>query len=191
MTDAVSICNLALQSLGAKSISSLSEDSTAARACNRVYEHARDTELRAHPWSFARERVSLAANSTDPIFGFAKQYQLPSDCLRILPTNGYGGTTNQDDFQIEGRQILTNATSPVKLVYIKQVTDANTFDQLFVEVLVARIAMEISEAVTQSNKKKEDAATHYSQVRKEARRVNAFEAPPQEEPVDSWINARF
>lgn len=176
--------------MGAKSIVSLSEDSTAGRACNRVYAHARDAELRAHPWSFARERVSLAADATDPIFGPAKQYQMPSDCLRILPTNGTGGTTNQDDFQIEGRKILTNATSPVKLIYIKRVTDPNTFDHLFVELLVARIAMEVAESVTQSNKKKDDAKEHYVMAKREARRVNAFEAPPQEEPEDKWISAR-
>jgi len=191
MTDEVSICNLALQSLGAKSISTLVEDTVAGRACNRIYAHARDLELRAHPWSFARARVAVAASSTDPVFGYAKQYQMPSDCLRILPTNGHGGTTNQDDFQIEGRQILTNASSPIKLVYVRQVTDPNTFDQLFVELLVARIAMEIAEKVTQSNQKKEDAMSLYVSARKEARRVNAFERPPQEEPVDSWINARL
>lgn len=191
MTDEVSICNLALQSLGAKSISTLVEDTVAGRACNRIYAHARDLELRAHPWSFARARVAVAASSTDPVFGYAKQYQMPSDCLRILPTNGHGGTTNQDDFQIEGRQILTNASSPIKLVYVRQVTDPNTFDQLFVELLVARIAMEIAEKVTQSNQKKEDAMSLYVAARKEARRVNAFERPPQEEPVDSWINARL
>jgi len=191
MTDEVSICNLALQSLGAKSITALSEDSVAGRACNRIYAHARDTELRAHPWSFARARVSVAASSTDPAFGYAKQYQMPSDCLRILPTNGYGGTTNQDDFQIEGRKILTNASSPIKLVYIRQVTDPNDFDQLFVELLVARIAMEIAEKVTQSNQKKEDAMKLYTNALKEARRVNAFERPPLEEPVDSWVNARL
>ena len=36
MADAVSICNLALQRLGAKSISTLTEDTTRARECNRV-----------------------------------------------------------------------------------------------------------------------------------------------------------
>ena len=151
MTDEVSICNLALQSLGAKSISTLVEDTVAGRACNRIYAHARDLELRAHPWSFARARVAVAASSTDPVFGYA----------------------------------------PIKLVYVRQVTDPNTFDQLFVELLVARIAMEIAEKVTQSNQKKEDAMSLYVAARKEARRVNAFERPPQEEPVDSWINARL
>ena len=181
--DAVSICNLALQKLGAKSITALTEDTTAGRECNRVYEHARDSELRAHPWNFARTRTSIAASSTDPVFGYAKQYQLPSDCLRILPTSA------NDDWQIEGRMILTDDTSPLQLVYIKKVTDPNDFDALFVELLAARIAVEITEKVTQSNTKKAGVQAHYEMVRKEARRVNAFDRVPQTTPDGSWITA--
>jgi len=191
MTDAVSICNLALQRVGAKSISALSEDSTAGRACNRVYAQARDSELRSHPWAFAREQVQVAADSTDPSFGAAKRYAIPSDCLRILPTNGTNKTDTQDDFEIFGRFVHTDHTSPIKLNYIKQVTDEETFDSLFVELLIARIAMDVSEKVTQSNKKKEEARLQYKETQKEARRVNAFERPPQTPPTDTWVNARL
>jgi hypothetical protein len=191
MTDAVSICNLALQRVGAKSISALTDNSTSGRACNRVYEQARDSELRSHPWSFARERVQLAADSTDPAFGAAKRYAIPSDSLRILPTNGVNGSDLQSDWQVEGRFILTNDASPIRLVYIKQITDENIFDALFTELLVARIAMDIAEKVTQSNTKKDEARSHYLAVQREARRVNAFERPPQRPPVDDWVNARL
>jgi len=191
MTDAVSICNLALQRVGAKSISALTEDSTAGRACNRVYTQARDSELRAHPWSFARSRVQVAADSTDPAFGYAKRYAIPPDCLRILPTNGTNATQDQGDFQIEDRYILTDTSSPIDLVYLTQVTDENTFDVLFTELLIARIAMDIAEKVTQSNTKKEDAALHYKSVQREARRVNAFERSAQSLPIDTWDIARL
>ena len=191
MADAVSICNLALQRLGARAISQLTEDTTSGRACNRVYTQARDSELRAHPWSFARERVQVAADSTDPIFGAAKKYAIPADCLRILPTNGTNASAVQDDWQIEGRFILTDDSSPINLIYLKKITDENTFDALFTELLVARIAMDVAEKVTQSNKKKEDAVLHYSATKKEARRINAFERPPQDLPQDTWLEARL
>ncbi len=190
MTDAVSICNLALQRVGAKAISSLTEDTTAGRACNRVYAQARDSELRAHSWTFAKERVLIAADSTDPPYGAAKRYALPSDSLRILPTNGVDGTDTQDDFEIFGRFIHTDHSSPIRLNYVKRITDEETFDSLFVELLIARIAMDIAEKVTQSNKKKEDAKAHYKEVQKEARRVSAFERPPQKPPTDTWVHAR-
>jgi len=198
MTSDVGICNLALQLLGAKSIGTLGEDSVAARACNRVYEHARDSEIRSHSWSFARTRVELAASSTDPAFGFAKKYQLPSDFIRLIPARVAGTTTVTNggidpniDWQIEGRFILTNDGSPLKIVYLAKITDTEVFDDLFTELLISRIAMDVAEKVTQSNTKKEDAQDRYKEAKKEAKRINAFERPPVDTPVDTWITARL
>lgn len=185
MPSAVDICNLALQRLGAKTITSLSDDSTAARECNRVYEHARNSELRAHQWSFARKRASLAADSTDPAFGYAKRYKLPADFLRLLPTAA------QKDLQIESGYILTDDGAPLKIVYIRRVTDPNDFDQLFVDLLVARIARDICEKITQSNTKLQSAQTIYEDMKNEARKINAFERPPAESVEDPWITARL
>jgi hypothetical protein len=198
MASAVDICNLALQRLGARSIASLTENTTAGRECNRVYEHARDTELRAHPWSFARARAELAASSTAPTFGFAAQYPLPSDYVRLLPARNVadnvtvlGGIDPNIDWQIEGRSILTDDTAPLQIVYLKKVTDPNDFDDLFTDLLVARIAMDIAEKVTQSNTKKADAQNRYAATKAEAKKINAFERPPQEFPADEWVVARL
>lgn len=185
MPSEVDICNLALQRLGAKSISSLTDDSNAARECNRVYAHARDTELRSHPWNFARKRASLAASSTAPAFGYALQYPLPSDYLRVLTT------VEQDDFQIEDGNILTDDTAPLKITYIYRQTDPNAFDQTFIDLLVARIALDLVEKITQSKGKAEAAAQRYTEARKEARKINAHERTALEPPQDSWITSRL
>ncbi len=197
-SSAVDICNLALQRLGTKAISSLAEDSTAGRECNRVYEHARDSELRAHPWNFARERAALAADSTDPEFGFNSRFALPSDYLRLLPARAVanssvtlGGIEANIDWQIEGRFILSNDGAPLNIVYLKVVEDVNDFDELFLDLLVARIALDVAEKVTQSNTKKADAKEIYLITKAEAKRVNAFERPPQEAPEDTWVLARL
>lgn len=194
MASEVDICNLALQRLGAATISSLTDDSKNARECNRVYDHARDSELRAHPWSFARKRASLAADSTDPSFGYAKRYAVPADFLRLMPQNGRNpndGSTPQDDLQIESGYILTDDGAPLKIVYIRQVTDPNDFDQLFVDLLVARIARDICETITQSNKKLEIAQALYDAAKKAARKANAFERPALYPPTDPWVTARY
>ena len=191
MASEVSLCNLALSSLGAKAIASLTEDTTAGRECNRVYAHARDSELRAHPWGFARAQVKVAADSTNPVFGAAKRYLKPSDCLRILPTEGQNGSSLQDDFEMFGRYIHTDHTSPINLIFIQRVTDVELFDQLFKDLLVKRIANDVCEKVTQSNKKREHARFEYGEARKEARRVNAFEKPPLLPPEDEWISKRL
>lgn len=179
------ICNLALQRLGAKAISTLEEDSVAGRECNRVYAHARDSELRAYAWNFARERASLAADATDPAFGFAKQYPLPVDFLRILPD------AEVRDWQIEGTSILTDDGAPLKLVYIKRVEDVSLFDELFISLLVTRIAVDVVEKITQSNTKAEMARAAYKAARAEARKINSFENVARVPPTDDWIIARL
>lgn len=187
MPSEVDIANLALQRLGAKSISSLTDDSTRARECNRVYDHARDTELRAHPWAFARKRAQIAASATSPSFGFDSAYPLPADYLRILPT----ADLSQQEMQIEGGSILANGDGALNLIYISRVEDPNRFDQTFTDLLVARIARDVAEKITQSKNKIEIAQALYDDAKKEARKVNAFEGPSQEPPTDTWITARY
>lgn len=93
--------------------------------------------------------------------------------------------------QIENGKILTDDGAPLKIVYIKRETDPNKFDQLFIDLLVSRIARDLSEKITQSNSKIQSAQTLYEEMRKEARKVNAFERPALEPPQDSWITARL
>lgn len=185
MASDVEICNLALQKVGASLIISLSEGSTSADACNACYEHMRDKELRAHPWNFAIKRDALAADVDEPLFDYANQFTLPSDCLRILPPNDA-----DVDWKIEGRKIITNWSAPLYIRYIARIEDPNQFDELFIEMLACSIALHICEPLTQSNQKIQNIGQMYADARKEARRINAFENISDELPEDSWILAR-
>lgn len=60
MASDVEICNRALQLLGAGRITSLAEDSPAAKEMARAYDPVRLRELRAHPWNFSIKREQLA-----------------------------------------------------------------------------------------------------------------------------------
>lgn len=185
MASEVGICNRALQKLGAKRITALTEDSKNARECAAAYDILRDAELRAHPWSFAVSRSQLAPDSESPAFEFDYQFTLPADCLRILPDN------ETTDWTVEGRKVLTNDGTSINLRYIARVEDPNTFDALFIEALACRIALELCEAITQSNSKKDAAARMYRDAISEARRANAFEKLSDEAPDASWITGRL
>ena len=184
MASVVEICNLALQKVGANPISSLSDDSEEARACNRLYEPILRAELRTHPWNCAITRVSVAPDSDEPAFGYDYQYTLPSDCVRILPDNTI------TDWKIEGRKILTDTDTEIELVYVKEISDPNDMDPLLVEALASRLAVELAEKVTESATKRQMAWEEYKEWVREARRVNAFESTAQELPEDDWIAAR-
>lgn len=185
----VTICNLALQKLGQSRIVSLDEDNSNARHCNVCFEPLRDRELRAAAWNFALKRATLAASATEPEFFFGYAYPLPADCLRVNMPTRHGL-----DWKIEQHEgvpaILTNDSGALEIRYTAKVTDPAQFDPLFVEMLACKIAWHLCEVITQSNTKKQALNAEYLELKKEAKRLNAFEKTPASEPLDSWVAAR-
>lgn len=191
MASVVDICNRALQKLGADRITSLTQNSTSARACNLAYESVRDAELRSHVWSFAIKRVQIAEDATAPVYGYDRSFTLPSDCLRLLPNDHKENTAYQTDWKVEGRKILTNDSAPLSIRYVYRVTDTTLYDPLFNEMLACKLAMEMCEELTQSNSKRQLAIEEYRTAMREAKKTNAFENPPQEQQTDGWVTGRL
>ena len=59
MSSAVKICNEALLRVGAKTITSLDDDTTEAKVCKVVYKSERDELLDEYDWRFATICISL------------------------------------------------------------------------------------------------------------------------------------
>src|SRR5690606_25509259 len=98
----------------------------------RNYPQTRDEVLRAHPWNFALARALLAASGTAPAFGWARAFPLPVDCLRLLPVVA-GGHLNGTPIahEVEGGAVLSNATAPLAIRYVRRVVNPSEFDPLF------------------------------------------------------------
>lgn len=189
MASVTDICNLALQKLGAGKITSINQDSVAARTCLTAYEHCRDSELRDHPWRFAITRASIAEDATAPEFGKASSYELPSDFIRLL-TPYPEVNFNDLDYEIEGRKIYSDLDSPLEIRYVSKVTDTSLMDSLFVEVLSCRMADQMCEALTQSNSKKQSISADYERALRKAKRTNAIESIAQDSPDDLYVTVR-
>jgi len=190
MASKVEICNRALQKLGAERITSLTEDSVNARACNVAFEPTKLAELRLHPWNFAIKRAQLAASATPPAFGRPNSFPLPADFVRLLPPYPEMNT-NDLDWQIEGKSIYTFDDAPLNVRYIYDVTDPNEMDVLFRESLAAKLAVELCEELTQSSSKQDSLATAYELSIRNAKRNNGIENVGQEPPEDPFITVRF
>ena len=186
MASEVQLCNLALAKVGNEQITSLTENSKAARLCNLVYEPMRDATLRAHPWNFAIKRIELAANTLTPAYEYNTQFTLPSDFLRLIGTN----MLDTAKFTVEGNQLLCNA-SALKIKYIYAVTDPNVFDRLFNEALSARIAAELSIAMTDNRSLTVDLFNLFSTKLSDARTADATEGTPDDITADTWLNSRI
>ena len=171
----VSISNRALTFLGAQPITSLADDTKEARACNRMIEQSRDSVLRSHAWNFAVKRASLAANTTAPLFEYTNAFDWPADCLRIIEVN------TLEEWNVEGRQIVTAAAAPLEMVYISQVDDPTIFDVLFVEVLSLRLAADVAYEITASQQILSNMEELYRRKIASARVIDAQEAQPVDE----------
>lgn len=183
-TSDVAIANRALGKLGGTTIVSLTQDSPAARAVNAIYTGVRRAEIRKHPWNFAKTRASLAAKADAPEFGFAYAFALPADCLRVL-------NKADVDWKIEGQDILSDDGGPLEIIYLRDVTDPNVFDEAFIEAFACKLAMELAEKLTSSSEKKNSAGNDYKFALSEARRTNAIERMSEDRLTDEWERARI
>ena len=188
MASVVQICNSALNQLGAASITALTDNSKNARLCNERYETVRDAVYRSHPWNCLIKRQNLAQDATAPDWGFAKQFTLPSDCLRVLTLDAYNS-----DYKVEGRKILCNE-SAIRIVYIAQITDPNEMDVLLRETIAAGIAADMSYAITANLQVAKLMNEKYKFKLSEARHTDASEGynrDPEMGQVDQIITEDF
>lgn len=198
MASVIDVANRALTKLGSSRITSLDDDVKAARSINSCFYDILDAELRKNRWSFAMKRSSMAALSDAPAFGFTYQYQLPDDYLRLdmlddrypdIVMDNYVNTETAE-YQIESGKILTDIVAPLKIRYVCRCLDPNLWDPLFREALACKIAAEICEDLTQSNEKRKMAWQEYQQAISDAKRCNAIERPPQQQPDNQFIFSR-
>ncbi len=199
MASVIQVANRALTKLGSARITSLDDDVKSARALKSMFDDVRDDELRAHRWQFSLKRTSLAALSTAPAFGYQRQYQVPSDFLKLdmvddrFPQVAMDNYINAEllDYVLEGNLILTDIAAPLKLRYVARVEDPNGWDVNFREALACRLAAELAEDLTQSNQKRQLAWQEYQQAITRAVRSNAIERIPVPLGDSPWIIGRL
>lgn len=191
-----SICNSALNQIGASNILNLTEDSKAARICNQRYDFIRDSVFRAHPWKCLTRRVLLAPDADKPAFEFDNAFTLPTDpyCLRVLNLRYH-----DIPYRIEGRKILCDEDR-VELIYLARITDASQYDSLLVETLTAAMAADLAYPIVGSNTLAQTMRVMYEDKLKEARFVSATEGTPASInsvsdmgsiEADTFIRSRF
>ena len=187
MASDTEICNVALSKIGEDAILNLLEDSRAGRACNLVYNPLRQAVLRAHKWNFAIERVALAQLVTTPVYGFAYEYQLPSDFLKLIGTSW--DAYNDVKYKIEGLKVRTDAGT-FSITYVRDLTDVGAFDSLFREALSTRIAAELAIRIVEDLDLSQAKMSEYEDRLSEAKSGDAQDDMTDEFITTTWINSR-
>lgn len=199
MASKTDVMNRALTKLGDSRITSPTDDDEKAIVLNAMFDTLRDAELRKNNWNFAIKRDQIAALVSTPSFGFEYEYQLPGDCLRILMIDdryvGYSlagyRTLPEQDWQIEGRKILTDIAAPLKIKYVYSVTNVGDWDPLFVEYFACSLAFEAAERLAQGGTRKDRIKQDKRDALVEAISSDAIENPPELIADDSWIMSRL
>lgn len=186
MASDVQIANYALTMLGDKRINALDENTEEARACNAVYTLIRDACLSEHEWNFSVSRATLGLLSSEPVFEWDYQFQLPNDCLRVI----YTDLSDASDWKIEGRYLLTDSSS-VNIKYVAQITDSTKFSPMFVKYLAARLAEELAFPLTGSRSLESDMYSKAEKIKINAFGLDSVEGTPDQPKQDDWFTERF
>ena len=179
MTEKVAIANMALNWLGEGLITSLEDDSDAARTMKLNYIPARDATLEAHEWSFAIKRFIPGKLAEKPAYGVSYAFGVPSDILRVIsvdPNQGDAstpwrepiGSAEQLDWIMEGGHILCDED----VIYcrgIRRVEEEGEFSPLFDHALAAKLAMLSAVALTASAEIQANMIVLYDQFIREAK----------------------
>lgn len=114
MATNISIASSALVLMGLKPISSFSEDNDRSRTMSDQYSLIRDKVLGHYPWAITRKMAQLSRLAASPTAQWTYQFQLPADLIsgpRALYTSSTAGAKPTNDFDIQGKVVLSEATT--------------------------------------------------------------------------------
>lgn len=145
----VSICSRALILLGARPISSLEEDTDAARVCNAVYGPLRDAIIAAHPWRFAMKKAALSLKATAPVNEWSYAFVIPGEAVAGGVHAVFASASDRraiSDYEIFQRDLYANV-SQVWADY-KIVPPEAVWPETFVRFMTYAVAADIAFAIT-------------------------------------------
>lgn len=184
----LAICNSALAKVGQAPISSIDQNTRAAQILKSIFSLIQDEVMSSHPWNFAITRATLSPTSTEPVYEFDYEYDLPNDCLRMLELET-DVTRIGDDWVVEGRKLYSN-DEEINVRYIQRNSDYNSWSPQFAEVMAWRLAQETAYALTQSSEREKACAEAYQRTLSLARSTDAAEGVLRGLIADDWTTAR-
>lgn len=189
----VDICNLALQHLKQKPITSIDPPATQVEnLCSLWYHQIRQETLRSHPWNFALARVQITPDATDPDFGYEHRYELPSDWLRYIGRYDDFNVLLSGEYDIEGGFYLFSGEDDeaINLRYITDFTDVAGMDALFRGLFAVNLAIVLAPNFSGSEARVTTLLALQKDMRAMATAIDGQERPPRRIQDSKFIRAR-
>ncbi len=195
----VEIVNSGLVKIGESRITSLDQDTEAARVANVQYPILRDKLLREYRWNFSIKRETLALDATSPGFGFPHQFRLSVDCLRVLGV--YDDTERLENYtssrvqwKVENSNDelrLLTTESVTQVFYIARVTNVALFDSQFAEVLSVDCGIDWAYTLSTGLDRLRGLKDERVELIRQAKRTDAIEGKPEVIEATDWVDSRY
>lgn len=176
-TTKFTIATQALLKIGGNPISSFAGTDRESIVVSNMYDDTKKSLLYYTFWNFATQKATVSAlveTITDASFKYV--YQLPGDYVRVKGIFDSSGVKHTD-YSVEKNKIYANI-SPLNIEYIQE-KDESDFPPFFTEVLIAKLAYEICEAVTGVGTLQDRLANDYERKLRTAKTVDGQENPPR------------
>lgn len=186
----ISISNQALTKCGAGTISSFTDGTNEANVCSVMYQTAKKGLLYYTFWNFAMEKIALGRlNETPTDKKYLYVHSLPGNVIRIKGFFDDQGIY-LEDYSVEGQKVYSN--EDVLFIEYVQNMDEDNMPVFFIEALVAKLALEINEAITGVGSLTTRLANDYQTKLRAARIADGQENPPTNIiPVGRYVEAHL
>lgn len=174
MTNNTDLANHALGLLGETQVTNIEDQSSkAARTCRLFADAAIRETLRMGRWNCATKRVTLTIRQPAPISGYATNFTLPPDFIRLLEINGESVKDTDEYFEIEGNLLLMDRAD----AWIRYVAEIpiGACDPLLQAAIVAKLASKIAIPLTARIEQMQSMEQIFRLRMSEARQIDAVE----------------
>ena len=173
--DSTAICNLALAKVGDIAILSLDDPTPEARFCKLFYEQTVNELLALHQWNWATSFVRLSQTTTPPDIAWSYSYLLPVDFGRIITFNAFSAAMPRPTYQI-GTGLLYTEESVAEISYVRELTNPDDFDAMFIELLALKIGSKLARPLAGSLDIEKTLLGEFNRQLNESRRIDASQA---------------
>lgn len=171
--DKLSLCNSALMRCGAEQITTLADTSKRGLAVVTQYENTLKEMLNDSPWNFAIKRVNIVQDVATPLFAHSFQYELPTDCIRVLELEC------KVPYRVESGFIVCDQEGSINVKYVWYNQDVETYSGAFVKAFYLKLAEDISFLMVQSASLQGAITTEAERYLRKARSMNSQEGTPE------------
>lgn len=181
---------MALTQLGARRIADLSDGTEEATLCSVLFDDIADEVISLGSWTSCVFRATLGALSSEPLFGYEYQHQLPEDPYCLVVLNAENSTGDPiTDFQIEGRLLLSNSPT-ARIKYIGRPSDTEAYDPMLRRAVTYRLKMDLAHTLTGNLSLVSLAQQQFQQAVIDGLKTNNKQGTPEQRLYNALIDVR-